>query len=188
MRTIIAAGIAATLAMSPMAASGDPSSLCADLSSPGLLMGGGKDKPLCDWFDGKAVLVVNTASKCGLTPQFEGLEALHKRFHDQGLTILGFPSDNFLGQEYDNPEKTAEICYRNYGVTFPMFTRIDVKGKQAHPLFQRLAERTRKPSWNFHKYLIKGDQVTDFGPRTKPDDEALIQAIEQALSEQTAAR
>ncbi|WP_083561291.1 glutathione peroxidase [Oceanococcus atlanticus] len=188
MLKILGLSLATLMWLSPAPVQAAEQPLCQGLASPGLLMGGGKDKPLCDWFEGKAVLVVNTASKCGLTPQFEGLEALHKRFHEQGLTILGFPSDNFLGQEYDNPEKTAEICYRNYGVTFPMFTRIDVKGKKAHPLFQRLAEQTRKPSWNFHKYLIKGDQVTDFGPRTKPDDETLIKAIEQALSEQTAAR
>lgn len=180
--------LAALFWIAPPSATADQNAICTGLDSPGLLMGGGKDKPLCDWFEGKAVLVVNTASKCGLTPQFEGLEALYKRFHEQGLTILGFPSDNFLGQEYDDAEKTAEICYRNYGVTFPMFTRIDVKGKNAHPLFQRLAEQTRKPRWNFHKYLIVGDQVTDFGPRTKPDDDELIKAIEAALTEQTAAR
>ena len=179
---IIIALVASALALSPLQASAEESAVCADLQSPGLLMGGGKDKPLCEWFDGKAVLVVNTASKCGLTPQFEGLEVLHKRFHEKGLRILGFPSDNFLGQEYDDPEKTADICYRNYGVTFPIFTHIDVKGKNAHPLFKRLAEDTRKPRWNFHKYLIVDNTVTDFGPRTKPTSDEVIAAIEAALA------
>lgn len=167
------------------AMAGDPA-ICRDLESPALLMGGGDDKPLCAWFDAPAVLVVNTASKCGFTPQFEKLEALNKRYGDRGLAILGFPSDNFMGQEYDEAEKTAEVCYVNYGVTFPMFSKVDVKGDAAHPLFRRLAEQTRAPGWNFHKYLITAEGVRDFKSSVEPDDPAIIEAVEAALTERTA--
>ena len=170
------------LALSPLSSAAEESPFCAELASPGLLSGGGENQPLCHWFGGKAILVVNTASKCGFTPQFKGLQALHERYAEQGLVVLGFPSDDFMGQEYADPEKTAEVCYRNFGVSFPMFGQIDVKGDSAHPLFQRLAQSSRAPGWNFHKYLIRGDSVQDFKSSVKPEDPELVQAIEAALN------
>ncbi len=128
----------------------------------------------------KAVLVVNTASHCGFTKQFKGLEALYKKYQNQGLTILGFPSNSFF-QEEKSEEGTANICFKNFGVTFPMFTHVKVRGKNAHPIFVHLAEKSQKPSWNFNKYLMVGDSVTHFGSRVKPLDSDLEKAIAQAL-------
>ena len=165
------------------AMAGDPA-ICRDLESPALLMGGGDDKPLCAWFDAPAVLVVNTASKCGFTPQFEKLEALNKRYGDRGLAILGFPSDNFMGQEYDEAEKTAEVCYVNYGVTFTMTQTQPVRGGDATPLFRQLAEQAgTAPRWNFYKYVVdrEGRVVAHFSSKVKPDDPQLIAAVEKAL-------
>ena len=108
---------------------------------------------LCEAFPGRPLLIVNTASHCGFTPQFKSLEAIHGRFADKGLVVLGFPSDDFR-QEADTEEKTAEICYINYGVTFTMFAPLSVKGETAHPLFKELARQSRAPGWNFTKYLV----------------------------------
>lgn len=140
---------------------------------------------LCENYKGKTLLIVNTASKCGFTPQFEGLEALYQKYHDKGLVVLGFPSDDFA-QEYDDAEKTAEVCYLNYGVEFPMFATSAVKGNKANPVFKALiAKSGQAPSWNFNKYLVSADEQTviHFGSRTKPDDKALITALENMLSQ-----
>lgn len=174
----VLAGLSMVLTAAP---SWGQSPLCTDLESPGLLMGGGADQPLCDWFDSPAVLVVNTASQCGFTPQFKGLEALHQRYKEQGLVVLGFPSDNFGGQEYAQAEKTAEVCYINYGVSFSMFRKIDVIGDQAHPLFQRISAAAAAPQWNFSKYLITADGVQYFDSRVRPQSEELVAAVERAL-------
>ena len=131
---------------------------------------------LCDSFKGKTLLVVNTASKCGFTPQFDALEALYQKYQDKGLVVLGFPSDSFK-QEYDDAEKTAEVCYLTYGVKFPMFASSKVKGDQANPVFKALIAKTgESPSWNFNKYLVSADEQTvkHFGSRTAPDDKAFI--------------
>ena len=138
---------------------------------------------LCQAYEGKPVLVINTASHCGFTPQFKGLEALYQEYKDQGLAVAGFPSDSF-NQEADNAEKTAEICYINYGVTFDMYSEIPVKGAEAHPLFAELAEAQGAPRWNFTKYLIdrEGNVVAKWGSRTTPQDPELRQAIESALA------
>ena len=155
--------------------------LCNDLQSPGLLMGGKAGAPLCDWFDGPAVLVVNTASQCGFTPQFKGLEALHQKYSQQGLRVLGLPSDDFGGQEYADAEATAKVCFINYGVSFPMFRQVDVIGESADPLFIRLAQATQPPRWNFHKYLVTPEGVQDFPSSVTPDSPELKYAIERAL-------
>lgn len=139
---------------------------------------------LCEQYQGKTVLVVNTASKCGFTKQFEGLEALYQKYQDKGLVVLGFPSDSFK-QEYDDAEKTAEVCYLTYGVKFPMFTTTKVKGDEANPVFKALIAKTGEtPSWNFNKYLVSADEQTvkHFGSRTAPDDKDFITELEKMLS------
>jgi glutathione peroxidase len=138
---------------------------------------------LCEMTSGKPVLVVNTASHCGFTPQFEGLQALHEQYEPQGLVVLGFPSDDFR-QEANNEEKTAEVCYINFGVEFSMSKPVSVKGSAAHPLFVELAAQTRAPHWNFNKYLVSGDgEVTHFPSQVAPDSQELILKIEQALAD-----
>ncbi len=129
-----------------------------------------------DTYKGKTVLVVNTASKCGLTPQFEGLEALYRKHKDNGLVILGFPSNQFANQEPGDEKSIAEGCLINYGVTFPMFSKIDVNGPDAHPLYKYLRTElpgilSNKVRWNFTKFLVdsEGKPVKRFSPTTKPD-------------------
>ena len=137
---------------------------------------------LCEAYSGKVVLVVNTASPCGFTGQFEGLETLYETYGDQGLVILGFPSDDF-NQEHSDEEKTAQVCQLNYGVSFPMFATSSVRGSNANALFKRLAEKTKAPKWNFNKYLIGRDgmTVTHFGSMAKPLGGTLEKAIVEAL-------
>lgn len=137
---------------------------------------------LCSLYQaGKPLLIVNTASHCGFTKQFSGLEKLHQKYKDRGLVVLGFPSDSF-NQEEKSEEGTARVCYKNYGVTFPMFEHVDVKGKGAHPLFAHLAKTTEEPSWNFNKYLVNGGQVYHFGSRIAPQDSELEKQIISALN------
>lgn len=141
---------------------------------------------LCAAWAGKVVLVVNTASQCSFTPQFAGLERLHERFGPEGLVVAGFPSGDFGGQEYADAERTERVCRVNYGVSFPMFSRIHAREGMAHPLFRGLAEAAGTyPRWNFHKYLIgrDGKLITEFSPRTKPDDESVVAALRSALEE-----
>lgn len=129
-------------------------------------------------YKGKAVLVVNTASKCGFTPQFEGLESLYKSFQSQGLEILGFPCNQFMKQDPGSAEEIADFCQANYGVTFPMFAKVDVKGESAHPLFQYLTSSapgllgSKSIKWNFTKFLVnpEGDVVKRYAPSTKPEN------------------
>lgn len=137
---------------------------------------------LCSEFAGKPLLIVNTASHCGFTPQFEGLESLHRRYDDQGLVVIGFPSDDFR-QAADSEEKAAEVCYVNYGVTFTMMAPVSVKGTDAHPLFKELSRQSEAPRWNFNKYLVSpsGEVVRKFGSRTKPDSAILRESIEGVL-------
>lgn len=136
---------------------------------------------LCEFKD-KPLLIVNTASNCGFTPQFEQLESLHKEYKDKGLVVLGFPSDSFFQEENDEKD-TAELCFINYGVTFNMMATSDVKGSDANPIFKHLAEQTRSPSWNFNKYLVSKDRKTvqHFGSRVKPLSDELKQAIDKTL-------
>lgn len=140
---------------------------------------------LCELSQDKVVLIVNTASKCGFTPQFEGLEQLYQDYKEQGFTIIGFPSDSFF-QELKDEEDIAEVCFINYGVSFTMLESTPVRGKNANPIFQHLNKELGKPSWNFNKYLIdrQGNAIEKFGSRTKPQDKKLSQAIEKLLAEQ----
>jgi glutathione peroxidase len=133
---------------------------------------------------GKVLLVVNTASKCGFTPQFEALEALHAKYQGQGFAVLGFPSGDFMSQEYADEKKIQEFCTLTYGVKFPMFEKVHVKGADATPLYRDLAKATGEaPKWNFHKYVIgrDGRVLASFGSKTRPDDKAVVDAIEAAL-------
>ena len=141
---------------------------------------------LCEAYEGKVVLVVNTASKCGNTPQYDGLEKLYEEYGNQGLVVLGFPSNDFMGQEPGTEEQIEEFCRLTYGVEFPMFEKTSVKKGNAHPFFAALADSSGTyPTWNFHKYLIgrDGEVAREFSPRTKPYDPKLVAAIEQALGQ-----
>ena len=137
---------------------------------------------LCDAASAPAILVVNTASHCGFTPQFQGLEALYQTYKENGLVIVGFPSNDF-NQEAASEAETAKICYVNNGVTFTMTSPVSVKGSAAHPLFSHLAKQTRSPSWNFNKYLIstKTGEVVHFDSQIKPMDPAITNQIDALL-------
>ena len=128
------------------------------------------------------MLIVNTASHCGFTRQFKGLEKLHQAYQRRGLVVIGFPSDDFF-QEAGDEAETASVCYKNYGVTFTMTAPIAVRGSDVHPIFKLLAQRSEAPKWNFFKYVVdaNGNVVAHFGSRTEPDDEKLISAIEAVL-------
>ena len=140
---------------------------------------------LCQRFAGKPLLVVNTASHCGFTGQFKGLEALYQRYRGQGLEVLGVPSDDFR-QEADDAAETATVCYVNYGVTFSMSAVQKVTGQEAIPLFRNLAAQSGPPRWNFYKYVIdrQGKVVASFSSMTGPDDAKLLAAVEQAIASQ----
>jgi glutathione peroxidase len=134
----------------------------------------GEEKSLKD-YEGKLLLIVNTASKCGLTPQFKGLQELYEKYKDHGLEILGFPCDQFNHQEFDNIEKTTQFCQVNYGVTFPIFAKIDVNGNNADPLFNFLKEQkkglfSKNIKWNFTKFLVdrNGQVFERYSPTTEP--------------------
>ena len=140
-------------------------------------------------FEGKAALVVNVASKCGLTPQYEALERIHERYADRGFAVLGFPCNQFGGQEPGSPDEIAEFCSTTYGVTFPMFSKVEVNGEARDPIYEEL---TRTPDaegsagdihWNFEKFLVapSGEVVARFRPLTDPEAPELIEAIEGQL-------
>jgi len=136
-------------------------------------------------YGGEVLLVVNTASKCGFTPQFDGLEALHAKYHAQGFSVLGFPSGDFREQEFGDENEILEFCRLTYGVQFPMFEKVHVVGDEATGLYQDLHAITQQaPQWNFHKYLIgrDGQVIGQWPSRTTPDAPELVQAIETALS------
>ena len=135
-------------------------------------------------YGGKALLVVNTASQCGFTPQYKGLEALYAKYKDQGLVVLGFPSNDFA-QEKSNNKDIADFCENTFGVKFPMFAASSVKGDQANPLFKQLAAQgATAPRWNFYKYLIgrDGKLVDSYSSMTSPDSKSLVSAIDKSLS------
>lgn len=134
-------------------------------------------------FEGQVVLVVNTASKCGLTPQYEGLQRLYDEKGEKGFTVLGFPANDFFEQEPGGEDEIAEFCQVNYGVSFPMFAKTSVKGDGVNPLFATLTELSEEPEWNFAKYLIgrDGKLVSKFPAQTVPEDPEVVAAIDAAL-------
>jgi glutathione peroxidase len=140
---------------------------------------------LAKTYAGDVVLVVNTASKCGFTPQFEALEGLHAKYKTRGFAVLGFPSGDFKAQEFEDEKQIQEFCTLTYGVKFPMFEKVHVVGDQATPLYKDLAKAAGEaPKWNFHKYLIgrDGKLIASYGSKTTPDDPAVVAAIERALA------
>jgi glutathione peroxidase len=137
-------------------------------------------------FKGKPVLVVNTASKCGLTPQYEGLEALYRDYRDQGLVVLGVPCNQFAGQEPGTEAEIKDFCETRFSVDFPLTAKVDVKDAARHPFYAWAEEALGEPAvpvWNFHKILIgpDGEAVAAFGPRTDPRDASIVEAVEKAL-------
>ena len=147
----------------------------------------GKPRALAD-YRGKVLLVVNTASKCGFTPQYKGLEAIYRQFKDRGFAVLGFPCNQFGAQEPGEDASIAEFCERNFGVSFPLFAKVDVNGADAHPLFKHLTSEKKgllgssAIKWNFTKFLIgkDGSVIERYAPTTAPED--LIKDIEKALA------
>lgn len=142
-----------------------------------------KPQSLCQ-YAGKVALVVNTASYCGFTPQYKGLEALYGQYKDRGLVVLGFPSNDFA-QEKESNKDIADFCENTFGVKFPMFGKSSVRGKDANPLFRELAQKTgQAPMWNFHKYLVgrNGAVIASYSSLTAPDDAALVREIEKQLA------
>ncbi|MGZ8500455.1 MAG: glutathione peroxidase [Candidatus Binatia bacterium] len=139
---------------------------------------------LCQ-FRGKVALIVNTASECGYTPQYDGLEKLYRRYSDKGFVVLGFPANDFGAQEPGSNKQIAQFCQVNYGITFPVFAKTAVVGANANRLFRQLATRTgQPPKWNFHKYLVDktGQQITAFASAVEPEDRRLIAQIEKLLA------
>ena len=168
-----AAGLAETGGCAPL----------LDHSFPALLTG--KSQSLCQ-YSGKVVLVVNTASECGFTPQYEGLEAVYKRYASRGLVVIGFPSNDFGGQEPGSNKDVAEFCRVNYGVSFPMVEKTSVSGAQANPFYATLAQRGGgQPQWNFHKYLIDrtGAKVVGFPSAIDPGSPRVTREIERLLAQ-----
>ena len=139
-------------------------------------------------YQGKVLLIVNTASKCGFTPQFNGLEKIYKKYKDQGLEVLGFPCNQFGGQDPGSNEEIGAFCQRNYGVSFPMFAKVDVKGPEAHAIFRYLTRETKgfisqNIKWNFTKFLVSrdGKVLNRYAPTTKPEslEEDIVKALAQ---------
>ncbi|AEG94831.1 glutathione peroxidase [Ramlibacter tataouinensis] len=187
----LAGALAATLAASaagqtPAAAGSAPA---AAASCPATLnhtfprLQDEKPQSLCQ-YTGKVLLVVNTASYCGFTPQYQGLEALYGKYRDRGLVVLGFPSNDFAQEKGSNKE-IADFCENTFGVKFPMFAASSVRGKDANPLFRQLAQQAgRQPLWNFHKYLVgrDGKVIANYTSMTAPNDRSLVAEIEKSLS------
>ena len=179
--------------------------MCSTLALPVIAEAGGGSSPIYKFavddidgkprnlseYRGKLVLIVNVASKCGFTYQYEGLEKLYQTYKDRGLVILGFPSNDFLGQEPGSEEQIKSFCTLTYGVSFPMFAKIRVKGAKAHPLYKYLTSRESNGAfagaitWNFNKFLIGRDGMTvaRFGSKDEPTGKEIIAAIEKALGE-----
>lgn len=161
---------------------------CGDLVAAKFRPLAGKETvDLCKAYAGKVLLVVNTASKCGYTPQYEGLEALNAKYADRGFAVLGFPSNDFRQQEPGTESEIRDFCTLTYGVKFPIFEKVHVKQESAHPFYAGLAAASggRYPSWNFYKYLIdrNGKVVADFASKVAPDDRDLVTRIEGLLAE-----
>lgn len=181
--------LSATIALGALAAASAVLAPAANIYAFKLKNIDGKEVSL-KRFRGKVLLVVNVASKCGNTPQYAGLEKLYKHYRNAGLEVLGFPSNDFGAQEPGTESEIKTFCTQNYGVTFPMFSKIDVKGDNQHPLYKWLvasADRHDDVEWNFAKFLVgrDGKVVGRFTPKTQPDDDALVKAIQEALAAKT---
>ena len=168
-----------------------PAMACSDLLKADFRTLAGKQKvSLCKEFQGKVILVVNTASKCGFTPQYEGLEALHAKYKAQGFSVVGFPSNDFREQEPGSEAEIKDFCTLTYGVKFPMFEKVHVKEGAADPFYTKLATAAQGhyPSWNFYKYLIgrDGKLIQDYPSKVTPDDATLVAAIEKAIADKPA--
>lgn len=149
-------------------------------------LAGDEEVNLADAYQGQVVLIVNTASKCGFTGQYDGLEAMHAKYKDQGFAVLGFPSGDFANQEYREEAKIQEFCRLTYGVQFPMFEKSNVYGASASPVWASLIKASgTSPKWNFYKYLVGRDgRVIDvFSSVTSPESASIIKAVEQAIAE-----
>lgn len=188
---ILAAGIVAAaykygFILNPSPASPPPEKSIYEFSMKDI---DGKEVKL-DVYKGKVIMIVNTASKCGLTPQYEGLQSLYDKYKDKNFVILGFPANNFMGQEPGTEKEIKDFCTLKYNVTFPMFAKISVKGTDQHPFYTFLTNKESNPgfdgdiSWNFEKFLVdkNGKVIARFSPRTTPDDAKLIEAVENALN------
>lgn len=149
-------------------------------------LAGDIEENLCETYIGKVLLVVNTASKCGFTYQYEGLETLYDRYKDQGLVVMGFPSNDFGGQEPGTETQIRDFCVNTYAIRFPMFEKTAVRGKNREPFYQALVDASgSSPKWNFHKYLIdrKGNVIEAYTSLTKPLDKSLVKRIEDLLAQ-----
>ena len=182
--TMITGGLSGALATAAETATSTTGNGCAPLLAHALRpLTGGEVVPLCERFSNEVLLIVNTASRCGFTPQFEALETLHRRYVERGLRVLGFPSDDFR-QELADEADVASFCRLNYGVTFPMFQKVGVRGADAHPLYRDLAAETGSfPAWNFNKYLIDRDgrAIARYESSEQPLGERLVAAVEALL-------
>ena len=177
----IVAALAALAAPAPGTAAESPCPSIIDHKFANLM-----DQPvsLCQ-FQGKVLLIVNTASECGYTPQYDGLEGLYRRYRDKGFAVLGFPANDFGGQEPGANKEIAQFCQVNYGITFPMFAKTSVVGARANPLYRTLAAQTGKPPrWNFYKYLLDrtGQPVAVFESAVEPADTRITAQIEKLLA------
>jgi glutathione peroxidase len=179
--------ISAALCHAPVASAGDAvaATACpAFLNQDYRKLHSSQSLNLCKTYAGKPMLIVNTASHCGFTPQFKGLEAVHAKYKDRGLVVVGFSSDDF-NQEDKDEAVAADTCFLNYGVTFTMFAPQHVKGPKANPVFKELARQSKSPSWNFNKYLVKPDGTVAyyFGSMVTPDSKTFMEAVEKLLQE-----
>jgi glutathione peroxidase len=182
--TFACLAVAAVAMVAPLAAADGPVKNVYDVTMNGL---DGKPQALSQ-YKGQVMMIVNVASKCGNTPQYTALESTYEKFKAQGFVILGVPANNFGGQEPGSNEEIKEFCTSKYNVTFPMLAKVSVKGDDMVPLYKYLttsAPKTGDVGWNFAKFLInrKGEVIDRFDPKTKPDDPAVVAAIEKALKE-----
>ena len=182
-------GLFLALAFSPSVIAADTDSCPAVLDYSFSSLQTGKTESLCQ-YRGKVLLIVNTASYCGYTHQFEGLEALYRKYKARGLVVLGFPTNDFGGQEPGTNAEIAEFCRLTYGVEFPMFEKSSIKSLKSNPLFAELIARTgQTPAWNFHKFLVDrdGNRVVSFGTKIEPNNRDLVATLEKLLAEKPSA-
>ena len=184
LRRVIVSGVMRSLAVFALAVAALPAVAGGLLDHQYRTLAGKQAVDLRKTYGGQVLLIVNTASKCGFTPQYEGLEALHSRYRDRGFAVLGFPSGDFKAQEFEDEKQIREFCTLTYGVKFPMFEKVHVVGAEATPLYRELAQAAGEaPKWNFHKYLVgrDGRLIASWGSKVKPDDRQIVDAIERAL-------